>query len=136
MKAAHFASPVLALCGSLLFPSQTFAQSPGAPAPAAPALSAAPAVPALSAAPAAPALDQQGRPNARQVRDDCKAGAEAQGLQGEGKRNAVMECVVKQRPDLAAKLAAREQCRVDGKAKGLKKDDLKSFVKDCAKGKG
>jgi hypothetical protein len=122
MMARHFASLLLALCVSLFLTNPTFAQT------AAPAVSA-------PATPAAPELDKQGRPKAKEVRADCKADAEAKGLKGDDKREAVMACVVKQRPDLAAKMAAREQCRTDGKAKGLQKDELKAFVKDCAKGK-
>ena len=47
-------------------------------------------------------------------------------------RKAVSDCVVKVRPDLAV----REQCRADGFAKGLRKEELRAFVKDCARSKG
>ncbi len=123
MKVMKLASPVLALCMSLFFTDRTFAQTAPAPAPAPSAVS--------PASPAAPELDKQGRPKGKEVRAECKADADSKGLKGDDKRKAMMECVVKQRPDLAAK----EQCRMDGFAKGLRKEELKAFVKDCAKGK-
>ena len=129
MKVTKLASPVLALCMSLFFTDRTFAQTAPAPAPAPSAVS--PASPVSPTAPAAPELDKQGRPKGKEVRAECKADAELKGLKGDDKRKAMMECVVKQRPDLAAK----EQCRMDGFAKGLRKEELKAFVKDCAKGK-
>ena len=116
MKVTKLASPLLAICMSLFFTDHTFAQTTPAPTPS-------------TAAPAAPELDKQGRRKGKEVRAECKADAEAKGLKGDDKRKAMMECVVKQRPDLAAK----EQCRMDGFAKGLRKDELKAFVKDCAK---
>ncbi len=130
MRARRYASPVLALGLSLFFTDPTFAQT--APAPA-PAVAATPAAPATT--PAAPELDTQGRPKAKAVRAACKADAETKSLTGDDKRRAVTACVIKQRPDLAGKLEAKQQCRVDGEAKDLKKDALKRFVKDCAKTK-
>jgi hypothetical protein len=114
---------------SIAFAVPAFAQTtPPAPA-AAPATTPSPATAAPMAVPISTTKD--GKPKAKEVRKACAADAKAKGLKGDDKRKAEMDCVVKERPDLAAK----EQCRMDGKAKGLKKDELKSFVKDCAKGK-
>ena len=121
-----FVSPSVALVtffAVALNAAPTYAQTPAA-APAA-STTAAPATPA-------PELTKDGKPKAKMVRAQCRADAEAQGLKGMEKQKAVSACLVKQRPDLAAK----EQCRMDGHEKGLKKDGLKDFVKDCAKAKG
>ncbi|MGO8799558.1 MAG: hypothetical protein ACLQJL_10770, partial [Roseiarcus sp.] len=51
----------------------------------------------------------------------------AKGLTGDALKAAVGECVGAQRP----KVAARMQCRQQGKAQGLAGDDLKGFVQTC-----
>lgn len=66
------------------------------------------------------------------LRASCRDEARAKGLKGVAKRQAVSACVVQQRPDLAS----REQCRSDGFSKGLRKQELHAFVKDCLKTKG
>ena len=120
-----FATPSLAVISFLAFAlnaAPTYAQTPAVtPAPA-------------STSQPAPqeTLTKDGKPKAKLVRAQCRTEAETQGLKGMDKRKAVSACLVKQRPDLAVK----EQCRMDGHEKGLKKDGLKSFVKDCAKAKG
>ena len=123
-------TPAIATLMLALFAAPAFAQTapPTAPAPGAP-----PAATAPTPAPAAGMeMTKDGKPKAKAVRDACRTEAEGEGLKGMAKQKAVSACLVKQRPDLAEK----EQCRMDGRAKGLKKDELKAFVKDCAKAKG
>ena len=67
----------------------------------------------------------------KDVRATCRESAKSEGLKGDAMRKAVSECVVKVRPDLAD----RERCRMDGFAKGLRKEGLRDFVKDCLKSK-
>ena len=85
--------------------------------------------------PAGPASDEAG-PGAdggvKALRMSCREEAQSKGLIGPARREAVSACVVRQRPDLAG----REQCRADGFTKGLRKEDLHAFVKECAKSKG
>ena len=61
------------------------------------------------------------------MRETGRDSAKSEGLTGDALRRAVSDCVVKVRPDLAG----REQCRMDGFAKGLRKQELRAFVKDC-----
>jgi hypothetical protein len=64
---------------------------------------------------------------AKQVRAQCRADAQAQGLAGAARKAAVDDCFAKARPDLAA----AQKCRQEGKAKGLADQELKAFVKQC-----
>lgn len=95
--------------------------APEAPAPSAP--QAAPSAPAPGGPPAT-------QPSGKEVRAQCKAQAEAQGLKGPSRQAAVQDCFAKARPDLAK----RQQCRAQGKAQGLADDQLKQFVRQCAAG--
>ncbi len=72
------------------------------------------------------------RGGVRALRASCRDEAKSKGLTGPAKREAASTCVVRQRPDLAG----REQCRSEGFGKGLRKEELHAFVKDCAKTKG
>ena len=68
----------------------------------------APPPPAMAPAPPA-------KQTGKEVRQQCRADAEAKGLKGPEKRAAVEDCFTKARPDLAAANA----CRKQGKDKGL-----------------
>jgi hypothetical protein len=104
-----------------------FAQTP-TPAAAAPAASA----PAAMATPAA-GLTKDGKPRMKDVRATCQSQAKGQGLKGDGRRQAVEDCIIKQRPDMAASV----KCRMDPQTKGMDKDARRAFVKDCVgKSKG
>lgn len=63
----------------------------------------------------------------------CRQEAKASGVKaGHDLNQAIADCVVKQKPQAAARM----QCRVEGLDKGLKPgDELKSFIKDCVKQK-
>ena len=112
------------IAATLFFASPALAQTP---APDAAAPSAAP-----GAGPAEPAAGGGGgKAKVKEIMAGCRADAKAQGLKGQAMQQAAMDCAVKQRPALAGRM----QCRKDGMAKGLTKDDLKSFVKDCLKSK-
>jgi hypothetical protein len=102
-----------------------FAQTPAPSVPTAPVVAPAPA------APSAIPLTKDGKPRAKEVRAACRAEAKGQGLKGDARKQAVADCVVKQRPDLAARM----QCSMDPKAKGLDRDAKRAFIKDCIKGK-
>lgn len=97
-------------------------------APATPAPASAAAAPSLATPDAAP--DEKGK--VKEIRAACRAEVKGQRLKGEDRMKAVSDCVAKQRPDLTQ----REQCRMEGWQNGLRKDELKGFVKDCAKAKG
>ena len=86
-----------------------------------------PANPPPPAMAPAPPAKQTGK----EVRQQCRADAEAKGLKGPEKRAAVEDCFAKARPDLAAANA----CRKQGKDKGLADQELKDFVKSCKAGK-
>lgn len=114
-----FSILVLAAMIGLALPAWAESPTSDASAPA--------AAPAPDSAPSAAAAAK-----VKEIRAACRAQVKEQGIKGQEKGQAVSACVVKQRPDLAQ----REQCRMDGRSKGLRKDELRSFVKDCVKGKG
>ena len=126
---------VLVLVATLAAATPALSQAPS-PAPAAPA----PAAPAADtpAAPASAASDPNeggttpAAGGVRALRASCRQEASSNGLRGPAKREAVSACVVRQRPDLAA----REQCRTDGFGKGLRKEELHAFVKACVASRG
>ncbi len=112
----------LIVLATLTLATSAFAQT--APAPAvAPAASS----PVSTSAEAGSIKD-----GVKAVRAGCRDEAMSEGLKGPAKREAVSACVVRQRPDLAE----RERCRTEGFGKGLRKEELHAFVKDCAKTKG
>ena len=81
---------------------------------------------------AAPARPPQGPPWAENRRPRsssrvAEATPEAKGLTGDALKAAVDDCVGAQRP----KVAARLQCRQQGRAQGLAGDELKAFVQNC-----
>jgi len=107
----------LAIFVSALYASSAFAQ---APAPAAPAAS--------NASPTAPAAEGT-KPKPKEILASCRDEAKTQGLKGDARKQAVQECFVKQRPDLAA----WEKCRTDPQMKGKEKDERKALMKECLK---
>lgn len=119
-------STAFALVATVLLALPAFAQTP-APDAGGPV-----AAPPAAGAPGDEPAGRGGKAKLKEMMTSCRSDAKAQGLKGPDKKKAVMDCVVKQRPELAGRL----QCRQDGVAKGLKKDELKAFVKECVKGKG
>ncbi len=111
-------APILLAAFALAAPA--FAQTAPAPAAAPGALS-----PGMAGA-------ESTGGGVKALRASCRDEAKSKGLKGPAKREAVAACVVRQRPDLAG----REQCRTEGFGKGLRKEELHAFVKDCAKTKG
>jgi len=101
-------------------------------APEAPPPSAPQAAPPSGAAPGGPPAGGPPRmqPSGKEVRAQCQAQADAQGLEGPARKAAVQDCFAKARPDLAK----RQQCRAQGKAQGLADQQLRQFVKQCAAG--
>jgi len=96
--------------------------APEAPPPTAPQ--------AASPSGAAPGGPPGMQPSGKEVRAQCQAQADAQGLKGPARKAAVQDCFAKARPDLAK----RQQCRAQGKAQGLADQQLRQFVKQCAAG--
>ncbi len=91
-----------------------------------PAATPAPAANASTAA--APAADGA-KQKPKEVLASCRDEAKSQGLKGEARKTAVQDCVVKQRPDLAA----WEKCRTDPDMKGKDKEERKALMKECLK---
>jgi hypothetical protein len=78
-----------------------------------------------------PALTKSGKPKAKDVRAQCLKEAKSKGLKGEDRSEAVEDCFLKARPDLAV----AEECRTDAKLKNLDKDARMAAVKECVKSK-
>lgn len=118
---------VVALVAGLAGLAPAVAQT--AAAPAAPAVVAPPAV--AAPAPATPGLTKDGKPRMKDVRAQCKA--EVGSLKGAPRRQAMADCMIKQRPDKAAAI----QCRMDPALRGMDKVARKTAVKACVdKAKG
>ncbi len=79
----------------------------------------------------APALTKSGKPRAKDVRAECREQVKSQGLKGAERKQAVSDCVLKARPDLAA----AEECRQDPNLKGMDKAARKAAIKECVKNK-
>ena len=115
----------------LLSSTAAFAQT-AAPA-AAPA-----ATPAAAAtAPAAPAssatLTKDGKPRMKVVRAACRDEVKGQNLKGDARKQAMGDCIVKQRPDMQAQV----KCGLDPSLKGMDKAGRHAAIQACvAKTKG
>ena len=111
----------------------TFAQTP-APAPSiGPPAGNSVAAPNPQAAPAASDVTKAGLPKMKVVRDQCRVEVKAQRLKGDARRQAMSDCIVKERPDQSARL----KCASDPQARAMAKDARRAFVKECvAKTKG
>jgi glucose/arabinose dehydrogenase len=79
------------------------------------------------AASPAPIAAPDAKPAGKEVREQCKTDAKAQGLKGPARKAAVDDCFAKARPDLAR----AQKCRKEGKDKGLADKELKTYVKQC-----
>ena len=88
-----------------------------------------PTSPPAQATPGAPPA-AGGPRTGKDVRAQCKADAQSQGLRGTARKGFVQDCFVKARPDLAA----AQKCRQQGKEQGLADNDLKAFVRNCKTG--
>ena len=88
------------------------------------------AVPAL-AQDAAPASGGKGG-KMKEAVAACRTEVQTQGVKGADRKKAIMDCVTKEHPEMAGRM----QCRQDGQAKGLSGDELKTFIRSCAKSHG
>lgn len=114
---------------AFLVAAPAFAQTPAPVSPAAPVLAPAPA----PATPAAPAMTKDGKPRMKEVRMQCRDETKAANLKGDARKQAMADCIVKQRPDMAD----RVKCQMDPSLKGMDKDARREAVKACvAKTKG
>ncbi len=78
--------------------------------------------------PVAATLTKDGKPRAKEVREQCRAEAKAKGIQrGEAFRAHMKQCIGAKRPDLVKAF----ECREEAKAKGLEKPAIKAYVKEC-----
>ena len=115
----------------LLTSSAAFAQTaaPAAPVTAAPAA----AAPAGTTQPAASDLTKDGKPRMKIVRAQCRDEVKGQSLKGDARKQAMADCIVKQRPDMEA----RVKCQMDPSLKGMEKSARHAAVQACvAKTKG
>jgi hypothetical protein len=114
----------------LLTSSAAFAQTT-APAPA--AAPAATATPAAATPAATTELTKDGKPRMKSVRAACRAEVKDQSLKGDARKQAMADCIVKQRPDMEAKV----KCQMDPSLKGMEKSARHAAIQACvAKSKG
>ena len=120
-----FTRVALVATTAMLLAMPAFAQT------AAPAAAPAPAAPAATTpAPAASAsseMTKDGKPRMKVVREACKEETKTGGLKGDARRQAMADCIIKQRPDMEAKI----KCSMDPSLKGMEKDARKVAVKAC-----
>lgn len=113
----------------LLMSGSAFAQTaaPAAPTPATQA------APATAPSPGSADLTKDGKPRMKVVRAQCKDEVKGQNLKGDARKQAMAACIIKQRPDMEA----RVKCQMDPSLKGMDKAARKDAVKACvAKAKG
>ena len=117
----------LLIASALCLAGPAFAQTtaPAAPATPAPA-AAAPAAPAATPAPDT-GMTKDGKPRMKVVRAQCKDEIKGQSLKGDARKQAMAACIVKERPDMEAKI----KCQMDPSLKGMAKDAKKDAVKAC-----
>lgn len=96
-----------------------FAQTPAPVAPAAPMTA--------PATPTAPALTKDGKPRMKEVRAQCRDETKAANLKGDARKQAMGDCIVKQRPDMADRM----KCQMDPSLKGMDKATRREAVKAC-----
>jgi hypothetical protein len=120
-------TPFRMLTAALLLSSTAaFAQTAAPPAPAATA-------PASSAQPAASDLTKDGKPRMKVVRAQCRDEVKGENLKGDAKKQAMADCIVKQRPDMEARM----KCQMDPSLKGMDKQARHAAIQACvAKTKG
>jgi hypothetical protein len=119
-EVTHMKTPMFIVLASALYAGAALAQTASPPAAPAPAETA-----PTATAPIAAGAKQK----PKEVLASCREEAKSQGLKGDARKTAVQECVVKQRPDLAA----WEKCRTDPEMKGNPKDERKALMKECLK---
>jgi psiF repeat len=117
-RAFLLAGAVVFVAGSAF--AQTTAPAPG-PA-AAPPAAVAPASPAPE-----PALTKDGKPRMKVVRAQCREEAKTGGLKGDARKQAMADCIVKQRPDMEARM----KCQMDPSLKSMDKDARRVAIKAC-----
>lgn len=85
--------------------------------------------PGMAPAPATPASDltKDRKPRMKVVRAQCREEMKTGGLTGDAKRTAMADCIVKQRPDMEAKV----KCQMDPAMKGMDKDAKRDAIKAC-----
>jgi hypothetical protein len=100
-----------------------------ATAPAAPAANA----PATTNQPSGADMTKDGKPRMKFVRAQCRDEVKGESLQGDARKQAMADCIVKQRPDMEA----RVKCQMDPNLKGMDKGARRAAVQACvAKAKG
>ena len=111
----------------LLSCTAAFAQTP------APATAPAATAPAATTQPAASDLTKDGMPRMKVVRAQCRNEVKGQNLAGDARKQAMAACIVKQRPDMEARI----KCQMDPSLKGMEKSARHTAVQACvAKAKG
>ena len=117
----------LVIAAGLLFAGRIGAQTPAAT----PAQTAAPntgAAPSAVPTPAKPHLTRDGKPLAKEVREQCRSEAGTKGLaKGDAYRAFMKECIGKQRPDLVKSY----ECRQEARSKKIEAGERKAFLKAC-----
>jgi curli biogenesis system outer membrane secretion channel CsgG len=126
MTIARLAAAAAFLLGS----TAAFAQTP---APTAPAAAPAATAPAAPAQPAASDMTKDGKPRMKVVRAQCRDEVGGQKLTGDARKQAMADCIVKQRPDMEARI----KCQMDPSLKGMDKGARHAAVQACVvKAKG
>ena len=74
-----------------------------------------------------PSLTKDGKPRMKEVREQCREEVKAGALKGDARRQAMGDCIIKQRPDMEA----RVKCSMDPSLKGMDKDARRTAVKAC-----
>ena len=66
-------------------------------------------------------------PSPSAVRARCRDEVKGENLKGDARKQAMADCIVKQRPDMAA----RVKCQMDPSLKGMDKAARRAAVKAC-----
>lgn len=128
MNILRTTAAVLLLSSTAAF-AQTAAPATPPATPAAPAATA----PADTAQPGGSDMTKDGKPRMKAVRAQCRDEVKGQNLTGDARKQAMADCIVKQRPDMEA----RVKCQMDPSLKGLDKTARHAAVQACvAKTKG
>lgn len=126
MTLLRTAAAALLLTSSVAFAQTTPPAAPATPAPAA-------AAPAATTQPAASDLTKDGKPRMKVVRAQCRDEVKGQNLKGDARKQAMADCIVKQYPDMEA----RVKCQMDPSLKGMDKTARHAAMQACvAKTKG
>ncbi len=116
----------------ILTSTAAFAQTAAPATPAAPSVPAATA-PAGGTQPASSDLTKDGKPRMKVVRAQCRDQVKGENLKGDARKQAMADCIVKQRPDMEARM----KCQMDPSLKGMEKSAKHAAIQACvAKTKG